>query len=147
MTAKEHNKTLGILFLVYTGLQLLGAVVAFFAMVGMLGFIASEARGRDAAPLAIMTVVFICAMFVAVLLLIPSLVAGLKMRKGKLSGRTWGIIAAIIALLNIPLGTVLGIYALWFLFSEGGKNFYLGGGGNPNMSVVTTTATAKLAIA
>jgi hypothetical protein len=79
-----------------------------------------------------MIVIFICAIFLAVVLLIPSLIAGLKMRKGKMSGRTWGIIAAIIALLNIPLGTALGIYALWFLFSAEGKNFYLSGG-NPNM--------------
>ncbi len=133
MTAREHNKMLGILFLVYTGFQLLGVIVGFLAIFGMLGFIASEAKGRDTAPLAIMTVVFIGAMFFAVLFLIPSLVAGLKMRKGKLSGRTWGIIAAIIALLNIPFGTALGIYALWFLFGEEGKNFYLEGGGNPNM--------------
>jgi hypothetical protein len=132
MTAKEHNKTLGILFLVYTGLQAFGAILGFFMMIGMLGYFVSGARGRDTAPLVTMMVVFICAMFFAIVLLIPSLVAGLKMWKGKMSGRTWGIIAAIIALLNIPLGTALGIYALWFLFGEEGKNFYLGGG-NPNM--------------
>jgi len=56
-----------------------------------------------------------------------TLMAGWKMLKEKTVGRTWGIAASIISLLSFPLGTALGIYGLWFLFGEGGKNFYRGG--------------------
>jgi hypothetical protein len=132
MTAKEHNKILGILFLVYSGLQVVGLVIAIVVMIGMMGVVATQARGRDAAPAAVMFAVIIGVMFFALLFVIPILIAGWKILKEKAGGRTWGIVAAILALLNFPLGTAVGIYGLWFLFGEEGKNFYLGGG-SPNM--------------
>ena len=32
--------------------------------------------------------------------------------------RIVGIIVAILSLLNIPLGTIVGVYGLWVLFSK-----------------------------
>jgi len=39
-----------------------------------------------------------------------------------------GIIASIICLPGIPLGTALGVYGLWFFFGEQGKSYYESGG-------------------
>ena len=36
----------------------------------------------------------------------------------------WGTIAAILVIGIMPLGTTLGVYALWFFFSAQGKDFY-----------------------
>ena len=36
----------------------------------------------------------------------------------------WGTIAAILVIGIMPLGTRLGVYALWFFFSAQGKDFY-----------------------
>ncbi|MDH3531226.1 MAG: hypothetical protein OEQ28_16830, partial [Acidobacteriota bacterium] len=45
------------------------------------------------------------------------------------SARTLGIVASALCLLNMPLGTALGIYGLWFLAGERGRELYLTGGG------------------
>ena len=125
MTPQEHNRTLGILFLVYLGLQIFGFVIGIVAVFFMFGAI--SASDPNAAPfMGIMSVVIIVAFAFASLLLIPIAGAGLKMVKQRPGARTWGIVASIIALLNMPLGTILGIYGLWFLFSDPGKAYYLG---------------------
>lgn len=127
MNAQEHNRTLGILFLVYTGLQVLGIVIAVAVMVFVFGIMATQASGNEAAPIAFMGVVILIAILISALLIVPIAMAGFKMFKGRPNARIWGIIASIIAVINFPLGTILGIYGLWFLFGEEGKNFYLGG--------------------
>ena len=53
---------------------------------------------------------------------------GFKMLKEKAIGRTLGIIGSILSLFSFPLGTALGVYGLWFLFGDKGKEFYALGG-------------------
>ncbi len=57
-----------------------------------------------------------------------NLTAGYKMLKEKMGARNWGVAASILSLLSIPLGTALGVYGLWFLFGDEGKQFYHLGG-------------------
>ncbi|HEV7645393.1 MAG TPA: hypothetical protein VGO50_15730 [Pyrinomonadaceae bacterium] len=132
MVAKEHNKILGILFLVYSVLQVVGLAVAIIVMIAMMGVAAAQTRGRDAIPAVVIFGMVIGILVIAGLFVLPIIIAGWKILKEKAGGRTWGIVAAILALLNFPLGTAVGIYGLWFLLGEEGKRFYLGGG-NPNM--------------
>lgn len=125
MTPKEHNRTLGILFLVYLALQVAGLVIGFFMTMAIFG--GMFASDPDLAPMAgFMTVIMIFAFALGALLVIPVAVAGLKLIKERPGSRTWAIVASIIALLNFPLGTILGVYGLWFLFGEAGKAYYLG---------------------
>ena len=48
---------------------------------------------------------------------------------GLLQYRPWArivaIVFAILGIMHFPLGTALGIYALWALLSEPGRNFYM----------------------
>ncbi|HEX8196736.1 MAG TPA: hypothetical protein VF571_11155 [Pyrinomonadaceae bacterium] len=129
MTAKDHNKLLGILFLIWGGLQIIGFGIAILFMLGIGGAALSGAHSRDAAPIAAIfgftTVILVFAMIFA----IPAIIAGLKMRKEKPGAKTWVLISAILALLSFPLGTALGVYALWFMFGDQGKSFYSGGNG------------------
>jgi hypothetical protein len=39
--------------------------------------------------------------------------------------RIVAIVVAILGIMHFPLGTALGIYALWALLSEPGRNFYM----------------------
>jgi hypothetical protein len=132
MTPKEHNRTLGILFLVYLGLQAFGLVIGFFMSIVIFGgMFASE---PDLAPMAgFMTVIMIFAFAIGALLIIPVAVAGFKLIKERPGARTWAIIASVVALLNFPLGTILGIYGLWFLMGDAGKA-YFDGVENPSMA-------------
>ena len=72
----------------------------------------------------------VLALIIAPIILIIAgtvLFAGWKLLKEKTGARTWGIIASCISLLSVPLGTALGIYGLWFLLGDQGKQFYSGG--------------------
>jgi hypothetical protein len=45
--------------------------------------------------------------------------------------RIAGIVLAIIHLINIPVGTALGIYALWVLFNKDTERLFDGGAAQP----------------
>ena len=129
MTAKEHNKLLAIFHLVQGGLQVFGGI--FVGLIyGILGLaIAGNAtRPQDQF---MGTIFIVLAFVVAPLALIfagINLTAGYKMLKEKPGARTWAIIASIVCLPGIPLGTALGVYGLWFTFGDEGKQYYLNGG-------------------
>jgi len=131
VTAKEHNNMLGIFFLVYEGIQILGLVIVALVMFGMMGFMFSVGPDDAMLPMGFVTLVLILTLIFSTALMVPVLIAGLKLRRERPDARTWGIIASVIALLNFPLGTALGVYGLWFLAGDVGKDFYLtGGSGN-----------------
>lgn len=126
MTAQEHNKVLGILYLVQGGFNLMGLI---FTVIMIPIFYSTLSRvGDDAAiPYAFITAIFIVAVTLNLILGGLDLLAGYGLLKRRSWARTAGIIAAITALLGFPLGTALGVYGLWFLFGEKGRQFYLTG--------------------
>lgn len=126
MTGKEHNRILGILFLAYLGLQILGLLLSIVIIVLMWGFLFQTIPDGEKGIFVFMVIVMAVAFLISILLMIPIGVAAYRLLKEKPSARGWAIAASIIALLNIPFGTAVGIYGLWFLFSEEGKAYYLG---------------------
>ena len=134
MNAKEHNNLLGIFLIVYEALQVIGLLIAIFVMVGMIGFVFSQVPGREAIPFGLIALIVVAALLFSALLLIPGFIAAIKIRRESPDARGWAIAASIIALLNFPLGTALGVYGLWFLMGDMGKAFYLGGGSKANFT-------------
>jgi hypothetical protein len=133
MTAKEHNKLIGVFMLIQGGLQIFGGLMAALIYGGMGLGMMSQARSSEQQTIA--GVILVLAIVIVPMVLLFAgifLMAGWKMFKEKQGARTWGIVASIIALFGFPLGTALGIYGLWFLFGEQGKQFYMAGG-NQNM--------------
>lgn len=127
MTAEEHNRTLGILFLVYFGMQVLGFIISIAVMFVTLGMMSGMPNG-DKFAIGLLRIIFGLTLILGVILTIPSGVAGFKLFKQRSNARIWAIIASIVGLINLPFGTALGIYGLWFLFSENGKLYYLADG-------------------
>jgi hypothetical protein len=118
MTLDDHNKTLGVLHLVYGGVHafVLVMMYAFFGIASIPLFIAPA---RDAPPIALFLFIIAIITFFSLLFLIPPLVAGYGLLKRKSWGRTAGIVAAILMALNVPFGTALAVYSFWFLFGAG----------------------------
>jgi hypothetical protein len=135
MTAKEHNKLLSIFFFVQGGLQLFGGLLVVL-IYGVFGIAALSSARREEEQ--IMGGVFLGLAVVvgAIILLLAAIdfMAGWKMLKEKPGARTWGIIASIISLPGVPLATALGIYGLWFLFGDQGKQFYAAGAGRESFN-------------
>ena len=125
MAGKEHNQTLGILFLAYLGLQVTGLIVSIAVIVFVFASF-PVIPGGDQDFFVFFFAIILASLVFSVILLIPIRVAAFRMLKQRPNARDWGIAASVISLLGVPLGTAIGVYGLWFLFSEEGKAFYLG---------------------
>jgi hypothetical protein len=134
MTGKDHNKLLSIFHLIQGGLQAFGGIIVALVY-GGLGFaMRQSARGGEEQMMG--TIFIVLAFVIAPIILLfaaINLTAGYKMLKEKAGARNWGIAASAVSLLSIPLGTALGVYGLWFLLGDEGKQFYLGGNRQQNM--------------
>jgi hypothetical protein len=123
MTPTSHNKTLGILHLAYAGLMtLLMAAMSIF----MLAMMSMETANNNGEPIPVGFLAFTAIVLVLVTLLhaIPSFLAGYALLKRKRWAKTMGLIAAIVAGLNFPLGSALCVFTLYFLFGESGRLLY-----------------------
>ena len=121
MTADEHNKTLATLWLIYGamhGLTLLGLLLLILIVK-----ISSEAISVSGFWIAISVVIFVILMMVVGLL--PILV-GIGFRKRTRWLKALAVALSIVSLINIPIGTALGIYTIKFLRSAAGVSLYGG---------------------
>jgi hypothetical protein len=127
MTAREHNRLLGIFFYIYLALQGVGLLIGIIGGIFFFGFFATQMGRNEEVPVLFVTIVMIVALAISALLLIPIGLAGYKISNEKPNAKLWGIIGSIVAILNIPLGTALGVYGLWFLLGEQGREIYVSG--------------------
>jgi hypothetical protein len=122
---EKHIKLVGILNIVYRSLALIGAIV--LAVLGFsFGYIYEalvqnhSIRSCDV-PVVFLDLVPILLLFAAALIFIIS-VAGILGGIGVLNRKEWGrvllLIVSFFNLIRIPLGTLLGIYTIWVLFSN-----------------------------
>jgi hypothetical protein len=128
MTAKEHNKMIGIFLMSHGALQGVGMIM-LCVIYGIIGGAMVAAGPQDETKivgLAFIGLVFVIGI-IALIFILPQIIGGYKMLKEKPNARTWGIIASIISCFSFPLGTAAGVYGMWFLFGDLGKQFYLGG--------------------
>jgi len=131
MTVIEHNKILAIGFGVFaaifafTFLLLMVVSLGVFVALGITS--ANDPGNGPGAGIGIIggVVAVIFYALLGAIFVLPLAVASRKMLKRRRHARPWGIIAAILVVTIIPLGTMLGIYGLWFFFSAEGRRFHL----------------------
>ncbi|HEX6279230.1 MAG TPA: hypothetical protein VFZ49_04365 [Pyrinomonadaceae bacterium] len=135
MTAREHNRLISIFFHIQGAIQVLAGVIIVLVYAGMGTFFLAASRREEE--------MFVGGIFVVLAIVIGAIVlalaavdfyAAFKIGKVQKIGRTLGIVLAILSLLSFPLGTALGVYALWFFFGDDGKALYNidGAGANVN---------------
>lgn len=132
MTAKEHNRLVGIFLMAHGGLQMVAIffIAIFYGVIGSAMLIGGR-KGEEQMVGAIFIGVIVLLVIAAALFALPQFIAGYKLFKERANARTWGIVGSIISCLSFPIGTAAGVYGLWFLFGDMGKQFYLGGGDQP----------------
>lgn len=132
MTAKEHNRLVGIFLMAHGGLQ--GAIMLLmciiYAVIGS-AMVVGGRRGEEQMVGAVFIGVILLIAAISLFFVVPQIIGGYKLWKEKPNARTWGIVGSIISCLSFPIGTAAGVYGLWFLFGEEGKRFYLGGANQP----------------
>jgi hypothetical protein len=131
MTVIEHNKILAIGFAVFatifgfTFLLLLMVSLGVFVALGLT--LGNETGNIQDAGIGIIGVVVALIFYglLGAIFVIPTALASRRMWKRRRNARSWGIVAAILVAPIMPLGTMIGVYALWFFFSAEGRRFYL----------------------
>lgn len=125
MTTEEHNKTLATLYFIYGAMH--GLTLAGLLLLVLVVKLA--ALGTSSISTFWITVGVL--VFIALLLLVglAPIAVGYGLKKQKRWAKPLGLSLAVISLINIPVGTALGIYTIKFFRSEGGVRLY--GGKSP----------------
>ena len=122
MTAEEHNKTLATLHFIYGALHGL-TLAGLLLLVVVVALATPAATSMSTFWIVVGAETFVVLLFVVGLL---PLVVGYGLKKRARWARPWGFALAVISLVNIPVGTALGIYTIKFFRSEGGVRLYGG---------------------
>jgi Na+-driven multidrug efflux pump len=124
MMAEQHNKILAYALLAHS-LILSAATVILVSI--FKDFIIELLSSKNAIQNMLSLSFMVMAVGIAVLgiiLVFPQFLGGLMLFRKNNQAKIWGIAACIFAIVCVPLGTIIGIYGLWFLTSGSGKNFY-----------------------
>lgn len=114
-----HVKALAVLYLVFSALSVLAALVIVLvtgALTGIVGTAADPADAQLAIPFIRLGGTVVAIYFVG--LAVPAVAVGFGLLKLKPWARVLGIALAILSLPHVPVGTALGIYGLWVLLSR-----------------------------
>jgi hypothetical protein len=122
MTAEEHNKTLATLHFIYGGMHGL-TLAGLLLLVFVVKVAALEADSISAFWITVGVIAFVVLLFAVVFL---PLAVGYGLTKRRGWAKPLGLFLAVISLVNIPVGTALGIYSFKFFRSEGGTRLYGG---------------------
>jgi hypothetical protein len=115
----NHVKILGAIYIALSALALMFALFLAFAVGTASAIVGTAADPNDAAvALPIIGIAGSALVAFLVLVSLPGLIAGVGLLKMRPWARVLGIVVAVLNLLNIPLGTVVGVYGLWVLFSK-----------------------------
>lgn len=128
MTAEEHNRTLATLYLIYGamhGLTLVALLLLILVFRLTVPDVATVSAWWLVAGIVILSALM---MFVGVL----PVVVGWGFRKRARWVRPAAQALAIVSLVNVPIGTALGIYTLKFFRTAGGVQLY--GGQTPSVT-------------
>ena len=116
---RQHVTVLGILFIVLGAMGLFGALIVLMIFGGAAGILGVVSQEEPEAAIAIPIVggvgLGIC--FIILVMSVPQLIAGVGLLKFRPWARILGIVVAVLGLMHVPLGTLVGIYGLWVLFS------------------------------
>jgi hypothetical protein len=130
---RDNVKILGILNIVIGCLGMLVAL-CIFAFFGGLAGIAGAAATRETDGMLGAGVLAAIGAFVAILialLSLPQIIGGWGLTKFKPWARILMIVISIINLFHVPIGTAIGVYGLWVLFSDETKRLFETGGQPP----------------
>ena len=108
----EHIHLLGIIFVVWGGLSLLFGfgMWIFFAGIG--------AFAGEKEAMAVMLIIATIASGFSIVTGIAEVISGWGLLKKMSWSRVLTIIMAVINVISFPLGTALGVYAMWVLFKD-----------------------------
>jgi hypothetical protein len=120
-------KVLGVLYIALSALTLFAALFLAFAVGTASSIVDIAAEPQDAAvALPIIGVAGTALVVFLLAISLPGLITGIGLLKLQPWARIVGIVLSAINLINIPFGTVLGIYGLWVLLNKETEQMFSG---------------------
>jgi hypothetical protein len=122
---ETHIRVLGYLYIVLGALGILAGLFVLLVMGGTASLVGGAAGGSDG-QLAGPVIAIIGAVMAAVVVMVslPGLIAGYGLLQRRSWARVLAIVVSSVNLLNIPLGTAIGIYGLWVLLSADAQRIF-----------------------
>lgn len=116
---ESHKRILGIIFIIWGILRILGMVflIGFFSLV--MPFIVQEVPTDDQWAIEWLAPFFqIIGLTIIFVFAVPAIIAGI----GLLNKKTWAPMMALIfgclGIFNFPVGTGIGVYAIWVFIED-----------------------------
>jgi hypothetical protein len=123
MTAEQHNKYLGLAHLAYAAFHALMGLVIGAAMFIIASTAPASPRG-DQPPTGFFIAVAAFVLVFSIGWSLPSMIAAYAFLKKKSWAKIAGLVAGVFAAAQMPVGTAVGVYTFWFLFSPPGRLLY-----------------------
>ena len=115
MDTKQHITVVAALNI---GLGTLGVVLAIIAFVVLAGIGLLIAASGDADALPILTFIAVIAGGFLFITSVPDIIGGIGLVKRQSWARILVLILSVLKLINIPLGTIVGVYSIWVLMQD-----------------------------
>ena len=115
---EQHIKMVGILNIVVGAL---GVLIALFFLVffgGLAGLVTTDHDPDAPVGAAILGMIGGIIFFALAIISVPSIIAGVGLVKFREWARVLGMVASVLHLFNVPLGTALGVYGIWVLSKD-----------------------------
>jgi len=103
---------LGTLYIIFSSLCLIGAVVVYFTLTTA-GLISG-----DETAIFITGIVALALGAFLLVISIPGIIAGIGLLHYKPWAKTLSLVIGIINLINFPIGTLIGVYTIWVLMNS-----------------------------
>jgi hypothetical protein len=113
-----HVTILGWLFVVGNGLFLVMGAFVFLLLAGI-GVVSGDSQA-----MAILGVVGTAVGLLLAVLGVPGIIAGYGLLIRKTWGRILAIVVGVLGLINVPIGTAIGLYALFVLLQEAATDYF-----------------------
>jgi len=117
---QQHVTLLGWLLIVEHAILLLVAAFVFVLLMGV-GVVSG-----DSEAMAILGIVGTSVGVFLAALSVPGIAAGIGLLQRKSWGRFLAMVVGVLGMLNVPLGTLIGIYALWALMQDSAAEYFGG---------------------
>lgn len=120
-----HVKVLGVLHIALGALGLVGAFVLMLVFGGVAGIVGASGDPDAVMAIPILGITGTALVILTLALSLPGVIVGIGLLRWRPWARVGGIVLSIFDLLWIPLGTILGVYGLWVLFSKDSERLFI----------------------
>ncbi|NIN67364.1 MAG: hypothetical protein GTO63_22220 [Anaerolineae bacterium] len=114
---QKHVTVVGVIHIAYNAFGILAAMATFLFVVGG-GLVGGLVSGEEEIVIPITFLVGTAATFWLLLVSVPGIIGGVGLLRQRPWGRYMVLVLSVLDLLNIPIGTAIGVYSIWVLLQE-----------------------------